>query len=178
MKGRDTIDDLQHFLNSVISKCFSIKYTLYLKQRENVRNQQDLTLWKLYHSQQQYFPTRKFITEGDISNYTKKLIDKKASSRIVMLRHIQILQEIRKNSTTFYIWLQALWIRTILFDLLRLILPYQYSGYIALNIILSMFLLCCQYDRVYKIILDCNIETFKINYKKIKQHPIYHFAKL
>lgn len=107
MKGRDSIDDLQSFLNSVISKCFSIKYILFHKQREFVRNQQDLTLWKLYHSQEQYFPNRKFITEGDISKYTNKLIDKKASSRIVMLRHIQIIQEARKNSTVFYIWLQS-----------------------------------------------------------------------
>lgn len=132
MKGRDTIDDLQYFLNSVISKCFSLKYTLFHKQREFVRNQQDLTMWKLYHSQEQHFPSRKFITEGDISNYTKKLIDKKASSRIVMLRHIQIIQEIRKNSTVFYIWLPSMW--TTFSILLRLILPCQYSDQIAMTL--------------------------------------------
>lgn len=105
MKGRDTIDDLQYFLDSVIVRCFSSKYVLFHKQRDIVRNQHDLTLWKLYHNQAQNFPSRKFITEGDISNFTKKMIDKKTASRIVMLRHIQIIQEIRKNSTVFYIWL-------------------------------------------------------------------------
>lgn len=104
MKGRETLDELRHFFDSVIVKCFTIKYTLMHKHREVVRNQHDMILWKHYHSQAEYFPNRLFITQGDISNATNKMVDKKMANRISMLRHIQLLQEQRHKSTVCYIW--------------------------------------------------------------------------
>lgn len=104
MKGRDTLDDLQHFMDNVIVRCFSEKYALFHKQQNCVRNPQDLLRWKLFHQQCEYFPRRQFITEGDITGLTNKMIDKKTQSRIIMLRHIRVLQEMRKNGVVFYLW--------------------------------------------------------------------------
>lgn len=106
MKGRETLEELNGFLHNTIIRCFTDKYTLAAKDRQVITNQHDITLWKLYESQTDYFPGKKFITQGDLSTMIKKMIDKKTSSRIQMLRHIQILREERKNSTICYIWMQ------------------------------------------------------------------------
>lgn len=50
------------------------------------------------------FTGKKFITQGDLSTMTQKLLDKKTSNRIQMLRHVQIIREERKNTTICYIW--------------------------------------------------------------------------
>lgn len=105
MKGRESLDELCHFLDSVIIKCFTTKYTLMHKHREVVRNQHDLNMWKHYHQQADYFPNRMFITQGDISHDTGKMVDKKMANRIGMLRHIQVIQEQRHKATVCYIWL-------------------------------------------------------------------------
>lgn len=60
MKGRDTLSDLQNFLDTVIIRCFSEKYALALKERRFVRNFQDIEQWKMYRSQQEYFPGANF----------------------------------------------------------------------------------------------------------------------
>lgn len=55
MKGRDTIHDIQDFLDRVIIKCFTVKYLLLPKRREAVPNG-DIDVWNLYKSQEGYFP--------------------------------------------------------------------------------------------------------------------------
>lgn len=105
MRGRETMADLQLFLDSVVVRCFSEKYTLLLKKRECVRNPQQLALWKHYEQQSEYFPQKLFITQGDIANLTGRLVDKKTSNRLAMLRHLQLLQEQRHKTTVCYVWL-------------------------------------------------------------------------
>lgn len=61
MKGRESLDELQHFLTEVIIKCFTAKYTLMHKHRDAVRNMHDIVLWKLYHNQVSYFPGISFF---------------------------------------------------------------------------------------------------------------------
>lgn len=60
--------------------------------------------WKMYRSQMEYFPGEMFITEGDIAQLIDRMMDKKMSNRISMLRHIHVIQEMRKGSATCYIW--------------------------------------------------------------------------
>lgn len=54
MRGRETLDDIQQFLENVIIRCFTSKYTLLPKRREAVAPM-DLDLWNLYKSQEDYF---------------------------------------------------------------------------------------------------------------------------
>lgn len=60
MRGRETLDDIQVFLESVIIRCFTSKYTLLPKRREAVPPM-DLDLWNLYKSQEDYFKGKKRI---------------------------------------------------------------------------------------------------------------------
>lgn len=105
MRGRETLAELQQFLDAVIVRCFTDKYTLLHKKRECVRNPQQLAMWKHFVTQASYFPHRMFITQGDIANLTGRLVDKKTANRIAMLRHLQIVQEQRHQSTVCYLWL-------------------------------------------------------------------------
>jgi len=57
LRGRDTCDDLNNFLTTIIIKCFTDKYTLSCKSREAVIRQADLNLWMLYQQQKQTFPS-------------------------------------------------------------------------------------------------------------------------
>lgn len=50
------------------------------------------------------FPGRNFITPGDISQQIHKMLDKKQQNRIVMLRHLGVIQEQRVGQTVCYIW--------------------------------------------------------------------------
>lgn len=54
MKGRETLDDIQQFLETVIIRCFTSKYTL-LPKRRDALIPKDLDLWSLYKSQEEYF---------------------------------------------------------------------------------------------------------------------------
>lgn len=54
MKGRESLDDVQQFLESVIIRCFTSKYTLLPKRREAVLPM-ELDLWNLFKSQEEYF---------------------------------------------------------------------------------------------------------------------------
>lgn len=105
MRGRETLGELRLFLDTVIVRCFTEKYKLLNKKRECVRNPQQLTLWKHYDLQAKYFPQRLFITQGDIATLTGRLVDKKTANRMAMLRHLQIVQEQRHQSTVCYVWL-------------------------------------------------------------------------
>ncbi|XP_011205224.2 spindle and kinetochore-associated protein 1 [Bactrocera dorsalis] len=104
MRGRESVDELRNFLDSVIVPCFNKKYQLIHRQRSTLRNRHDLELWKVYNQQSSYVPGRNFITAGDISQQIHKMLDKKQQNRIVMLRHLGILQEQRVVQTVCYIW--------------------------------------------------------------------------
>lgn len=56
MRGRESVDDLRNFLDTVIVTCFNKKYQLMHRQRSTVRNRQDLELWKVYNQQASYVP--------------------------------------------------------------------------------------------------------------------------
>ncbi|XP_058833772.1 uncharacterized protein LOC131691419 [Topomyia yanbarensis] len=104
MKGRESLDELVGFLQSVVVSCFEEKYSLLYKNKKAVVNQQDLALWKVFHQQQSAFPNSKFITQGDIARKLGRLIDKKVNAKLTMLRHLHILQETRSEGTVYYIW--------------------------------------------------------------------------
>ncbi|XP_037043219.1 spindle and kinetochore-associated protein 1-like [Bradysia coprophila] len=105
MRGRDSLDELTTFLETVIVKCFINKYTLLHRDRENVQPG-EMTRWQMYRSQMEYFPGDMFITEGDISTLLGRMMDKKMNNRIAMLRHLNggIIQEVRRGMATCYIW--------------------------------------------------------------------------
>ncbi|XP_059616155.1 uncharacterized protein LOC132261356 [Phlebotomus argentipes] len=105
MRGRDTLNDLQDFLESVIHKCFMEKYKMLCRERNTIALR-DRHLYDLFLEQEKEFPTRTFITQGDITRIIGKMIDKRTSTRLQMLRHIKILQEVRKKSTIYYMLLQ------------------------------------------------------------------------
>lgn len=54
MKGRESLEDMQQFLDTVIIQSFTAKYALLPKRREAVP-QADLHFWTLYKSQEEYF---------------------------------------------------------------------------------------------------------------------------
>jgi hypothetical protein len=58
MRNRDTLPDLQNFMETTIIPCFTDKYTMVYRKRECVRHPADLDKWKLYQSQTSYFPGR------------------------------------------------------------------------------------------------------------------------
>uniref|UniRef100_A0A1I8MGB2 SKA complex subunit 1 n=1 Tax=Musca domestica TaxID=7370 RepID=A0A1I8MGB2_MUSDO len=103
MCGRETVDQLNGFLESVIIPCFNEKYQLIHKQR-NILRSNDLELWKMYNEQASYLPGKYFITPGDIGRHQNKMLDKKTQNRLTMLRHIGILQEQRVKQTVCYVW--------------------------------------------------------------------------
>lgn len=106
MRGRESLDELVNFLQSVIVSCFEEKYSLLYKNKKAVTNQQDLILWKAYNQQQLAFPNNKFITQGDIARKMGRLIDKKFNAKLTMLRHLHILQETRHEATVYYLWIR------------------------------------------------------------------------
>ncbi|XP_055678520.1 spindle and kinetochore-associated protein 1-like [Lutzomyia longipalpis] len=107
MRGRDTKEDLQNFLDGVIGPCFCEKYSMMCRDRNSIPIR-ERNLFDLFYEQEKDFPNRKFITQGDISRYLGSMLDKRTSSRIQMLRHIKILQDVRKKSSIYYIWLPVL----------------------------------------------------------------------
>ena len=54
MKGRESLAELQAFLETVIIKAFTVKYTLLPKKREIV-TPAEVDLWNLYNKQEKYF---------------------------------------------------------------------------------------------------------------------------
>nr|XP_019563449.1 spindle and kinetochore-associated protein 1-like [Aedes albopictus]XP_019563450.1 spindle and kinetochore-associated protein 1-like [Aedes albopictus]XP_019563451.1 spindle and kinetochore-associated protein 1-like [Aedes albopictus] len=104
MRGRENLDELVAFMQSVIVPCFEEKYSLLYKNKKAVTNQQDLALWKIFNQQQSAFPNIKFVTQGDIARKMGRLIDKKVNVKLQMLRHLHILQETRNDGTVYYLW--------------------------------------------------------------------------
>ncbi|XP_037950458.1 spindle and kinetochore-associated protein 1-like [Teleopsis dalmanni] len=104
MCGRETFEELKHFLENVIIPCFNEKYELLHRKKANIRNPNEFQLWQLFKQQTSYVPGRNFITPGDISRKINKMMDKKLQNRIIMLRHLSILQEIRVSNIVCYIW--------------------------------------------------------------------------
>lgn len=102
MKGRESVYDIQAFLDTIVIPCFTAKYTLLPKRREAVRPI-EVELWNLYKAQEVYFRGR-FITQGDICRLINKQIDRKLNNRLTILRHLNILTEERKNAAICYIW--------------------------------------------------------------------------
>lgn len=54
MKGRETLFEIQQFLDTIIIQCFTSKYRLLPKRREAVAPT-EIELWNLYKSQESYF---------------------------------------------------------------------------------------------------------------------------
>lgn len=106
MRGRESVDELVNFLQTVVVACFEEKYTLLYKNKKAITNQQDLALWKAFNLQQAAFPNNKFVTQGDIARKMGRLIDKKVNGKMQMLRHLHILQETRHEGTVYYIWIR------------------------------------------------------------------------
>lgn len=104
MCGRTNIDDIQNFLDTVIIKCFIFKYRILSRKRNSIPVK-DRHLYDLFLEQEKEFPNRLFITQGDITRCIGQMIDKRTNSRIQALRHIKVLQEVRKKTTIYYLWL-------------------------------------------------------------------------
>lgn len=105
MKGRETLEDLKGFLQQILVPCLTEKYTLIYKKRDAIKNPQDIDIWRMYKEQQELFPNLYFISEGDISRRINRLVDKKMQAKIIMLRHLGIIREVRKGKTVFYVWI-------------------------------------------------------------------------
>ncbi|CAO1436110.1 unnamed protein product [Diamesa hyperborea] len=106
MKGRSNLEELQEFLENVIVKTFTAKYTLFFKKRAALVPA-DYQLWDMYREQASYFEGCRFITQGDICRVIEKQVDKKVEAKLQMLRHLQIIKESRKSSVVCYIWCKS-----------------------------------------------------------------------
>lgn len=105
MKGRVTLSELQDFLDNVVIRTFNEKYQLMFKQRSTLKPS-EFSLQNMFKGQAKYFKGHKFITVGDIARVLEKNVDKKIDRFLQMLRHLQIIREVRKNSTVAFVWLQ------------------------------------------------------------------------
>lgn len=54
MRGRETKEDIQQFLDNIIVKSLTNKYTLLPKKRDAVPSM-DMDVWNLYKKQESYF---------------------------------------------------------------------------------------------------------------------------
>lgn len=54
MRGREVLEEIQQFLDTMIIRCFTIKYALLPKRREIIAPM-EMDLWNLYKSQEEYF---------------------------------------------------------------------------------------------------------------------------
>lgn len=59
MRGRETIEDIQSFLDDVIVQCFTSKYALLPKRKEAVSTM-EIELWNLYRRQESYFKGKNY----------------------------------------------------------------------------------------------------------------------
>ncbi|XP_055697580.1 spindle and kinetochore-associated protein 1-like [Phlebotomus papatasi] len=103
MFGRNNIDDVQNFLDTVIIKCFVDKYRILFCKRDSISLSERI-LYDLFRKQEKEFPNRQFITQEDVVRCVGQMIDKRTHSRIQILRHIKVLQEVRKKTTIYYLW--------------------------------------------------------------------------
>jgi hypothetical protein len=60
MRNRETLAELQNFMETIIIPCFTDKYTMVYKKRECIRHPADLDKWKMYQAQVSYFPGKQY----------------------------------------------------------------------------------------------------------------------
>lgn len=105
LRGREQLADLQRSVDEVICPCLIEKYALLNRASKDVATFNLRQLKKHFEDQESYFPGHYFITDGDIARYTQNLIDKRLRQRIQMLRQLGLIKEMRKNSTSCYMWM-------------------------------------------------------------------------
>lgn len=106
MKGRNSIIELQHFVNTVLIRAFNEKYKL-LQQTKSSLKSPDRALYNEFKVQEPSFGDQNFITADDLLRaLDQKNINKKNDRFIQMLRHLGVIRESRKGPTTFYIWMR------------------------------------------------------------------------
>jgi Spindle and kinetochore-associated protein 1 len=103
MRGRQTLPELQDFLDNCIIKTFNDKYKTLHRHRSTLKPS-EFTLQSMFRSQESYFEGQKFITVGDIARILEKNVDKRDERHLQMLRHLHIIKESRTNSVCCYIW--------------------------------------------------------------------------
>lgn len=103
--GRENLADLQRCVDEIFCPCLIDKYTLVNRQTSELTNVNHRQLQRLFKDQESYFPGHFFITEGDISRFMDTMIDKRLRNRILMLRQLGLIKEVRKNSTACYMWM-------------------------------------------------------------------------
>lgn len=103
--GREQLGDLQRCIEDIICPCLIDKYTLLGKRTAELSNINHRQLQRLFKDQESYFPGHYFITEGDIARFMDSLIDKRLRNRLLMLRQLGLIKEVRKNSTACYMWM-------------------------------------------------------------------------
>lgn len=107
MKGRSSFQDLSDFFNNVVVKMFNEKYRIFYQLRLSMKKE-EIDLQVEYREQAKHFEGVKFISANDVLrglNTNSKSLDKKDDRNLQMLRHLQILKEMRKNNVIAYIWL-------------------------------------------------------------------------
>lgn len=103
--GREQMGDLQRCVDEIICPCLIDKYTMLNKPTQELSNINQRQLQRLFKDQESYFPGHYFITEGDIARFMDTLIDKRLRNRILMLRQLGLIKEVRKNSIACYMWM-------------------------------------------------------------------------
>lgn len=103
MKGRHSLEDFQQFIDKAVIPTFNDKYRILAKPRTGMKTN-ELNLQNLFKSQANFFEGQKFITVGDLARILEKNVDKKDERFIQMMRHLQIIREVRQKSICCYIW--------------------------------------------------------------------------
>ncbi|XP_075216514.1 uncharacterized protein LOC142321897 [Lycorma delicatula] len=104
MRGRLTAESFNAFidiLNSVIQKKYSI-----LKQPKNKlkHNEQELYVkWKRLEKSAAFPPGTYFCMADDFSTLINYKLDKSSFNKLVILRHIKLIKEVRCNNDTLYV---------------------------------------------------------------------------
>lgn len=105
MKGRTTLEEFVEFLDKIILRTFNEKYQI-VHQKKSALNSSDAKLQNEFKVQAKQFEGEKFISTEDVARVLERGFKKKEEKLIQMLRHLHIIREARKGSSTFYIWLK------------------------------------------------------------------------
>lgn len=65
MRGREVLEDMQQFLDTMVIRCFTLKYKLLPKRREIIAPM-EMDLWNLYKSQEEYFKGNSFFQQNSV----------------------------------------------------------------------------------------------------------------
>lgn len=107
MRGRTSFQELLDFFNNVIVNLFNEKYRIKYQSRQSLKRD-EIDMQVEFREQAQLFDGLKFITANDILrglNSNLKSLDKKDDRNLQMLRHLQMLKEMRKQNVIAYVWL-------------------------------------------------------------------------